>query len=338
MSLSQLSLNKTSIKPSRRFYNESGKIRLNHVRAEFENMRTLSHEELLSIYQEWRDSDEFVVLANVESRKFLAVKCAKRGNDVYRWRIENRFKALDSLSEQIGDIRIFSIGDERPTTNVLFLTLTFDTKLCDESTAWNRIGEDWNRQIAYLEKKFGKVSFMRAWEGFKNGYPHIHAVVVFEEHDFEVIEHWDTENKSTYRIKEKEGVKGTYHSYVDVVAVNSVGGSIRYLTKYLRKTHGRGSGVNLTQAQMWLHRNQSFSMSDDFLERLRLVYKTLHNSKSKQVQSTLNGDIIEVIWQFVGIFSRKDLEHLVKDRGKFEHAWTSHLSSLNGLTVKERRR
>jgi len=338
MKYSQLSLNKTSIKPSLRFYDRRGKIRLWKVRTEVENMRTLTHEDLVRVYLEWRDTDEFIVLAKPETRKFRAMLCAKRGNAVHKWRIEQRFKDLDVLAEQIGEDRIFSIADSKPTTNVLFLTLTFDTKLCTEGTAWDRIGADWNRYLAYLEKKYGKVSFVRAWEGFKNGYPHIHAVVVFEEHNFEVFEHWDSENKSTYRVKEKGGVKGTYHSYVDVVAVNSIGGALRYLTKYLRKTHGRDSSVNLTQAQMWLHRNQSFSMSDDFLERLRLVYKLKHNSKSKEVQSTLNGGTIEDEWTFVGIYSRKDLENLVKDRGKFEHAWTAELKSLNGLTVKERRK
>jgi len=283
---------KVPVNVNSRFYSQSGKIRLAHVRNEV-YQKWISHDELIEVYQEWRDTTEYIVLAKPESRKFRAVKCAKRGNDVYKWRIDNRFEELDALAEIIGDDKIFDINQDNPETNVLFLTLTYDTKLCSDGRAWDNIGIEWNRYLAWLEKKYGRVSFLRAWEGFRNGYPHIHAVVVFEEHQFPVFEQKVTDNKTVYRVEDKKELEGNWHSFVDVVAVNSVGGALRYLTKYLRKTHGRGSGTNLTQAQMWIHRKQSYSMSGDFMERLRLVYKTLHNSNTKPVQINLDVDSIE---------------------------------------------
>ena len=321
------------------YYNKKGKIRLNFVRTRLESMGALSHKELLKIYKEWRDSDEFMIIANAEKRQYRAIKCAKRGNDVYQWRVAQRFKELDELAEGMGFDRIFNISDHKPMTNVLMITLTYDSKRCSIGDAWHNIGSDWNRFTANLERKFGKISFVRAWEGYKSGYPHIHAVVYFQEHKFEVFEHRDTQNKSTYRIKAKENVVGKYHSYVDVKAVSSLGGSLRYITKYLRKQNLTGAGVNLTQAQMWLHRNQSFSVSSDFVKlckTIRLDNKIRHNSNKPMTQTTVYGDKLKDEWTFVGIFPRYQLEPLVKDRKSFKTAWTASLTSLNGLKIEPR--
>lgn len=314
-----------------RFYNDSGKIRLARVRSELENSM-ISHTQLIELYQEWRDFSEFMVLARPDSHEYCAVKCSKRGNDVYNWRLDHRFQALDALAEQLGDDRIFDINQDKPKTNVLFVTLTFDTKLCNESNAWERIGKDWNKWKARLTKKYGKISTFRAWESFKNGYPHIHAILVFRDHEFDVYESkQDETGKTKYRITEKKEFEKSYHSYVDVVGVSSLGGSVRYLTKYLRKEHTQHA--NITQAQMWINRKQSFSLSKDFAESLRLVYKNLHNSNPKYEQTNLEGESIEKPWQFVGIFSKEQIEKLVFDRGKLETHWLLKLKNLDGLKI-----
>ena len=72
-----------------------------------------------------------------------------------------------------------------------------------------------------------------------------------------------------------------------MIAVNSLGGSLRYLTKYLRKMYGRESDVNLTQALSWVYNKRVFSISKDFVKQLRLVYEILHNSNGKTKQITL---------------------------------------------------
>ena len=312
-----------------RFYNSESKIRLLHVRNEAQNS-LITHDELCKVYSDWVNQDEYLVLAKPESRKFVAVKCSKRGNDVYKFRIENRFKELDGLAEIVGDERIFDINQKNPQTNVLFLTFTYDTKICSESEAWKNIGIEFNRAVSNIKRKFGSCSILRAWEGHKNGYPHIHAIFVFHEKKFDVFEHWITNTKSEYRIQQKHEFDSTWHSWIDAKAVNSIGGAIRYLTKYLRKTHGYNSENNLTQAQMWINRKQSFSMSADFIRSLRLVYANLHNSNKKVQQMNLYDEPIDDSWVFVGIFSKAELEHLIKDD---DGSWNLELKSLDGLKI-----
>lgn len=319
------------LKDFARFFDKNDKIRLHHVRNEAQN-RLIEHEELCDVYSQWVNQAEYLVLAKPESRKFVAVKCSKRGNDVYKFRIENRFRELDALAEIIGNDIIFDINQQDPKTNVLFVTFTYDTKRCSESKAWVNIGIEFNRAVSHIKRKFGNCSILRAWEGFKNGYPHIHAIMVFHDAMFDVFEHQKTDNKSEYRIQQKQEFEDSWHSWVDVIAVSSIGGAIRYLTKYLRKTHGYSAETNLTQAQMWINRKQSFSMSHDFLNSLRLVYANLHNSNKKLEQLDLFGESIEEKWQFVGIYSKEELKHLIKNDST---SWNLELSSLDGLEIKE---
>jgi len=338
------------LKDFARFFDKNDKIRLHHVRNEAQN-RLITHEELCDVYSEWVSQDEYLVLAKPGSRKFVAVKCSKRGNDVYKFRIENRFKELDALAEILGDDRIFDINQQNPKTNVLFLTLTYDTKLCNESEAWKKVGKQFNSYISFIKRKFGPVSFVRAWEGFANGYPHVHMVIIFKnkfyksplQHEsdvpeFNVFEQQESENKTVYRIQEKyqfefkDDDSRAWHSWVDVQAVSSLGGAIRYITKYLRKTHGYEAKTNLTQAQMWVNRKQSFSISKDFVEQTRLVYGNLRNSNKKLEQLDLFGESIEEKWQLVGIYSKEELNYLIKNDSA---SWNLELSSLDGLEIKE---
>jgi len=313
------------------FFDQKGKIRLLQVRNEAQN-NIITHEQLCDVYSQWVHQDEYLVLAKPESRKFVAVKCSKRGNDVYKFRIENRFRELDELAEIVGSDIIFDINQENPKTNVLFVTFTYDTKRCSETRAWEQIGNEFNRAVSHIKRKFGSCSILRAWEGHKNGYPHIHAIFVFHDAMFDVFEHQKTTNTTEYRIQQKPEFDSTWHSWVDVKAVSSIGGAIRYLTKYLRKTHGYDAETNLTQAQMWINRKQSFSMSHDFVRSLRLVYANLHNSNKNLEQLDLFGESIEEKWQFVGIYTKDELKHLIKDDSP---SWNLELSSLDGLEIKE---
>lgn len=64
-------------------------------------------------------------VSNAGNYEYVAVKCAKRGNDVYLLRVENR---LRGLGFHIPDVNIDFT--KHPFTNMLFITLTYDTKLC----------------------------------------------------------------------------------------------------------------------------------------------------------------------------------------------------------------
>lgn len=272
----------------------------------------LDDESLIRLYREWRDQPEYMVLYrhtwnhNIE---YKAIKCSKRGNDVYNWRINQKFKELDELAELYGDEKIFDINQAKPKTNCLYLTLTYDTKICSEPEAWNRISKEYNLAITKLRKKFGKISVLRVWESFKNGYPHIHAILLFDEKDFEVFEHWSSNNKSSYRIQEKNEFSKIWHSNVDILAVDSVKGVVKYLSKYLRKVHSGDSKHDLTLSKLWVYHKQAFAMSRDFSEKISHIRldSNLHNSNHNLRQIDLKEEVIENKWNYLGIFSKKEI-------------------------------
>ena len=144
-----------------KYLNSDGQIRWVIVNQEY--LRgTICNEELIEIYRKWRDQDEYAVFCEFLpdfKLKYHAMKCAKRGNDVYNWRIKKRFKELDELGNLYGDNKIFDINLPNPQTNCLFLTLTYDTKLDDKDTAWKKISTDYNRAITRLRKNMVRFQF-----------------------------------------------------------------------------------------------------------------------------------------------------------------------------------
>ncbi|GFN39472.1 MAG: hypothetical protein YK1309IOTA_450004 [Marine Group I thaumarchaeote] len=296
-----------------RFYNASGKIRLVKVRDEF-SREIISDYELTEIYKAWRDQKEYVVYREWKNGSLghpKAFKCSKRGNDVYNWRIKQRFDEIDSLAEFYGDQRIFNVNESNPMTNCLFVTFTYDTKISGKELAWNEISKEYNNAITALRRKFGKISVLRVWESSKKGYPHVHAILLFEKKRFNVFEHWNKgATISTFRIQEKAQFGKVWHSNVDVLAVNSVKGILKYVSKYLRKLHSTNSKHEATLANMWIHRKQSFAISGKFvqeLKSLRLDSSDLRNSNRKPMQTTIEGKKIKKKCVLVGVFSLDEI-------------------------------
>ena len=141
--------------------------------------------EIVNKYLEWLSDVKYMILNKIHLGTFesevFAVKCSKRGNDVYCYRVYRRFKGLASLAEKT----VFFNPKDRnlnKTTRALFLTLTYDTKLCSLADAWKNIGKEFNRFMSHVRKLFGKVSSCRVFEVFQNGYPHIHCLLLFHPH------------------------------------------------------------------------------------------------------------------------------------------------------------
>ena len=175
----------------------------------------------------WRQIyDSFSLNREKWKNDVFAVKCAKRGNDVYRSRVYHRFKGLCSKAENL----TFFNPEDRGTkkTRALWVTLTYDVKLCEFGEAWRNIGIEFNRFMAYVRKQFGRVSCCRVFESFENGYPHIHCILLFEA-SFSVFR----DKKGQFRIHEKDIIAEGWHSIVDVEAMSSLAGGFFYLKKYL---------------------------------------------------------------------------------------------------------
>ena len=111
-------------------------------------------------YVEWRDYNEYIVVQKQSDniriegeieKETIAVKCSKRGNDVYWWRVWKRIEKLYNLKEQT----LFDLHSNIKLSNVLFVTLTYDIKRSTINEAWATEGEDFNKWIRNLWKKFG---------------------------------------------------------------------------------------------------------------------------------------------------------------------------------------
>jgi hypothetical protein len=325
---------------------ESGKPRLKVARNMLLNERNLedlgfsSFAEALDLgeklFSYWRSFAEFMVLrkeyigkGNPQEDVYFAVKCSKRGNDVYQRRIKTR---LSWLNQEIPDKKFFEIKDFQVDkvvkSKLLWITLTYDSKLGSLKYAWENLGNDFNRFLSALRQKYGKITTLRVWESYDSGYPHVHVVMLFEEAQFTVFPYWsEKENKLTFRIKEKAQISELWHSHVDIQAISSLSALFTYVKKHQEKIilgltgsiqdHGSDPTVGFdlenikglrTLFLCWIFRKRSFSVSGDFREKIHDLISTLHNSKMLNGQKDLDGAMIEEwVYTFLGIWSGSDL-------------------------------
>jgi hypothetical protein len=260
-----------------------------------------------------------------------AVKCAKRGNDVYRSRVESRFAGLRRYCE---NIVFFNPKDRgKKVTRALWVTLTYDTKRCLYGEAWDNIGAEFNRFMSYVRRKFGKVSSCRVFESFENGYPHIHCILVFSEHSFSVFR----DSKGQFRIREKWIIAQGWHRNVDVKGMGSIGGGLNYLKKYLLK------GIDLENADSkglktlvlcWAYRKRAFSVSGQFRKALFDLITYLHNSNKKMVQTRLVGkSLVPEKFFLIGFVVAEVIG--VKKECWFDIFNSDQIKSLNRFMEKE---
>ena len=275
----------------------------------------------------WSRYSEFMVLRKDSKKEagvsYKAVKMAKRGNDVYAWRINKRLKGLDDVP----DLRWFNTknrSQKDATTSALFITLEFrQTERVDQT--WRLIGEDYNRFISAMRKRYGKVHAIRCWEAHKSGYPHIHAILYCENHEFDAFFY-----HGTWRIQEKRDIEGLWpFGFSDIEALGSLRGGVRYVTKYLRKlnyilgegdpSHGKvdvadvdveeiegfaglvDRASDLTMALCWATSRRAWSVSRGFKE---LEYDTLDETSpciTQTGQVDLDGNPIYT-WTLVGFW------------------------------------
>ncbi len=249
--------------------------------------------EIVERYEEWVNDIRYMILTRWDARAYknevFAVKCAKRGNDVYCWRVSRRFKGLSSRAD---DLVFFNPKDRGlKKTGALWVTLTYDTKRCSFKEAWRYIGVEFNRFMAYVRKKFGKVSCCRVFEAFENGYPHIHCILLFESTRFQVFR----DKKGQFRVHSKKLIARGWHSNVDVKAMSSLAGEFSYLKKYLLKNidaDNASSKALKTLALCWAYRKRAFSVSGHFRQLLHDLIMYMHNSNRKLRQVTLSGVLL----------------------------------------------
>jgi hypothetical protein len=264
-------------------YDSKNRPRLKYARNYFfENDKDNAFDckELIDFWGKWKSFDEYLLIQKQSDRlriegeiekETLAVKCSKRGNDVYWNRMRKRLRLLDGLK----NATLFDMRGNDKTSSVLFVTLTYDTKHSGIRSAWETFNSDYNRWISGLRKRFGCISDFRCWEASKKGYPYVHVLLIFHEYEFKV-----KRINGKFRVSEKEAFSMSYHSFVDVQAVRELKKGIRYITKYLTKTMNESQTQKLTLALCWLFRKRSFAVSGDFS---KAVYAVIDSRRLVQV-------------------------------------------------------
>lgn len=288
-------------------------------------------------YEAWVLENRYMVMAHqIEAwlsdageYEYIAVKCAKRGNDVYVARVNSR---LHGVGRNLPNIQ--HNFHENPFTSMLFITLTYDTKLCSFYEAWQRIGIEFNLYRANLRKKYGKFSVMRTWESYENGHPHVHAILIFEEKRFRVFPSYEQNRKGelklVWRICEKQEFEPYWHSWQDIKAVYNVRGGLNYLKKYILKcaeySHNDKKGKQ-TLAMCWVFRKKAFYVSGQFRRALSDLITTLCSSKTRKIQlNLLDEELSSNPWKVLGFIGASLLDFDVQ-------IWTFNLTAEEMQTV-----
>lgn len=262
-------------------------------------------ESLIETQDRWKNETDYLVLlkqTNLPSgltidKEVIAVKCSKRGNDVYVRRILDRLEGLENIEKLSTKGEVYG----------LFLTLTTDPSKYELSKieAWEDISEKWNRLNSWIRKKYDSfIGFFRVYESTKKGYPHIHAILFFDRKVF----------------IPQDKLQRLWKAFVWIKPCRNVKGSINYLVKYLHKGFTERSHA-ITPSMLWVFHKQSFGVSNAIFH---LIQATMHNSNF--IQMNLFGEVaydIEII--VIGIFS--DYELREKSGGLIETGYGNYIVS-----------
>jgi hypothetical protein len=276
-------------------------------------------DDIVDKYEFWVLDSRYMVLAHEREKwlseggafEYVAVKCAKRGNDVYVSRVDSR---LYGLGFHIPNVD-FDF-EKHPYTNILFITLTYDTKLCSFDVAWKNIAKEFNLWKANIRKKFGDFSVFRCFEAFENGHPHIHMIAIFKEQYFKVFKTYemgkDSKMHKVWLIDEKEFFEQYWHSWTKIKAVYNLKGGLDYLKKYIMKCseyqHDDSKG-KITLAMCWVFRKKAFYVSGQFRRALSDLIGYLCTSKTRKIQlNLLNEELKPNPWKVLGFIGATILD------------------------------
>jgi len=312
------------------YLNKFGEVRRENVEGRFDLNEKEHQDALICLYRHWVQDDNYFALEckTDKATTYHAVKCSKRGNDVDMRYAERKLKWVAT------DISPYTDYDQ---TRALKLTVTIDPKKYnnDINKAWEVLGDQWNRFLSVLKKRYGcfeknakgetvwnGIHPFRSWECHESGFPHIHAVICFEEKKWLVVGKIpDKYGVPKWRIPTnmaREIASGWKLGFLDVQAIvpESVDDDIEDIVWYILKTKNEGDYRSielwsrkrlLTLAVMWYLGKQSWSAS------WKLRQKPDLKSDSKIIQTDIEGNELfvcgeNVRWRFLGMIRRADTE------------------------------
>lgn len=115
--------------------------------------------------------------------------------------------------------------------NAAFVTLTYE-RTSNKTDTWLRTTTTVNRYIQRLSRLYGTIHYLRAFEDHKDGYPHVHLLILFEKQG-------NIRDRGKF-LQEKyfRGIKDAWpHGLSDAQSPKySNRGVLTYITKYLSKS------------------------------------------------------------------------------------------------------
>jgi hypothetical protein len=298
---------------------EGKKPRLRPAKTFFRNLHVGDISLLTEAFKCWRDFDEYLVIKGEHretgEKKFYGVKCSKRGNDVYGERTRKRLGFLKGAENLVFFKKEDFDCKKIVKTRLLWMTFSFDSKLCSLKDSWVEGEHYWNLMITNLRNKYGRIQVIKfpqasPWkQGEAYGYLHYHAVLLFQDHEFSVFPWMNGEGKLEYRIHERDELRAQakWHSFIDIKAISSMEGIHNYAVKHHENAGwGDSEEAVLNNAMCWLFKKKSYTISGDFRPVYSEFIRSMHNSKAFQM--TLDGEKLPVwVWSFVGIVSLVEL-------------------------------
>jgi len=296
-----------------------GQIRVKMLRRFLAGSPETSGEEITDIYKEWRDTSEHIVLSYLEEYtmdltndaeyfdvRYICVKAAKRGNDVYKHLVKHKWRRV----EEIDPVQIFNEDWGEKHTPMLSITLSYAQGRAPVEAAWKTFGEDFHLWLAKLHQEYGDFEYVRCWEATSDFYPHAHVLIAFKKTVFSVFEHTNKDGSRSWLIGDsaEKKIAGFWHSFSNIRGCQDTGTTLQHLVKYITKDIFTKKG-DKTNAMLWLHGKQAYAISKGFFALLKASFAQPTEGEPK------TGDLIEQILQncnkdykLVGIFPSKLLK------------------------------
>jgi len=271
---------------------------------------------IVNNFIKWSKKPVYLMFKNKETGSLRGGLAAKRGNKIYEYIINEKLdEQLDFMKDKNFHKLILRNGKglREKVSNCFFITLTCDPQRYNnnKTTAWLKFQHDYNIFITRLRKKYGKCWVMKSVESTKNGYPHIHLLVITEK-EAEVFSHKNKEGFIEYRLQDKKILESYWKSYVDIVIPNpqkmKEKGCVDFMKDYIFKDmlkaykfkEEREHKNYLTLALGWIFGQRCYSISG--VKQLDLITDT---SITQTQKDKILDNLGKEEWDFVGFLDIK---------------------------------
>jgi hypothetical protein len=236
--------------------------------------------------------------------KYYYQKASKRGNDVYRWRVKNRFKKILDFSEENKDLSFIEESkDGYFCSHLKEQTLTVDPGKYSLNDFNSRIcSKELDRQIKRIRNVYPDVKVSRTYEVFTNkakGFLHVNQ-----------------KNERLWRLrnyKDKVFFQSSWGcGFVDVRAVSTAQDlleyCLKYHIKYFKNVKAKGN-QDLTLSVLTLFNKRAFSISDSFTDAIISYSHSLGVSgDSSRLDTIMHNSLGEnCSFQFLGVVHESEL-------------------------------